>query len=155
VSMIQQAATQTPWEPPDGLVIEDQARIAPEKAIVMDDAVSLAGLLQWPRGAAASSEDLNLISFPTLAVAYATWWHNRLAVSVRFDRRRDWCWVSSAEAHRCATAGLSLDPAGERAERGDGGRPGGTTPRVFDNIPVTSAAGTPAEFLSGREATGL
>jgi hypothetical protein len=38
---------------------------------------------------------------------------------------------------------------------GDGGRPRGTTPRVFDNIPVTSAPGTPLEFLNGREATEL
>ena len=30
--------------------IKDQARIAPEKAIVMDQAVSLTGLLQWPAG---------------------------------------------------------------------------------------------------------
>jgi hypothetical protein len=38
-----------------------------------------------------------------------------------------------------------------RPQSGPCGRP----PRVFDNIPVTSAAGTRAEFLSGREATGL
>jgi len=44
------------------------------------------------------SEDLNRISSPTVAVAYAAHWHNRLAVSVRFDRREDWCRVSSAEA---------------------------------------------------------
>jgi hypothetical protein len=41
-----------------------------------------------------------------------------LAVSVRFERHRDWCRVSSSEAHRCATAGLRLDRAGERAARG-------------------------------------
>jgi hypothetical protein len=41
------------------------------------------------RGAAANSEDLNLISSPTVAAAYAAYWYNRLAVSVRFDRRED------------------------------------------------------------------
>jgi hypothetical protein len=33
-----------------------------------------------------------------LAAAYAAHWHNRLAVSVRFDRHEDWCRASSAEA---------------------------------------------------------
>jgi hypothetical protein len=32
------------------------------------------------------------------AMAYATHWDNRLAVSIRFNRRDDWCRISSTEA---------------------------------------------------------
>jgi len=78
--------------------IDDQARIVHQKAMVIDEAVTFTGSYNWTRGAAANSEDLNLISSPAVATAYAAHWHNRLAVSVRFDRREDWCRVSSAEA---------------------------------------------------------
>jgi phosphatidylserine/phosphatidylglycerophosphate/cardiolipin synthase-like enzyme len=80
--------------------IDDQARIAHQKAMVIDEAVTLTGSYNWTRGAAANSEDLNLISSPTVATAYAAHWHNRVAAAVRFDRREDWCRISSAEA-RC------------------------------------------------------
>jgi phosphatidylserine/phosphatidylglycerophosphate/cardiolipin synthase-like enzyme len=78
--------------------IDDQARIAHEKAMVIDEAVTLMGSYNWTRGAAANSEDLNLISSPAVAADYAAHWHNRLVVSVRFDRREEWCRASSAEA---------------------------------------------------------
>jgi phosphatidylserine/phosphatidylglycerophosphate/cardiolipin synthase-like enzyme len=78
--------------------IDDQARIAHEKAMVIDEAVVLTGSYNWTRGAAENSEDLNLISSPTVATAYATHWHDRLAVSVKFDRSDNWCRSSSAEA---------------------------------------------------------
>ena len=67
--------------------------------MVIDEAVTLTGSYNWTRGAAANSEDLNLISSPSVAAAYAAHWHNRFAVSVRFDRREDWCRASSAGAH--------------------------------------------------------
>ena len=51
--------------------------------------------MNWTRGAAVSSEDLNLISSPAVAAAYTAHWHERLALSVRFDRREDWCRVSA------------------------------------------------------------
>ncbi len=78
--------------------IDDQARIAHAKAMVIDEAVTLTGSYNWTRGAAANSEDLNLVSSPTVAAAYAAHWHNRLSVSVRFAHREDWCRISSAEA---------------------------------------------------------
>ena len=78
--------------------IDDQARIAHEKAMVIDEAVVLAGSYNGTLGAAANSEDLNLISSPTVATAYAAHWYSRLAVSVRFERREDWCRNSSAAA---------------------------------------------------------
>jgi phospholipase D len=78
--------------------IDDQARIAHAKTMVIDETVTLMGSYNWTRGAAANSEDLNLISSPAVAAAYAAHWRNRHAVSVRFDRREDWCRASSAEA---------------------------------------------------------
>jgi phosphatidylserine/phosphatidylglycerophosphate/cardiolipin synthase-like enzyme len=72
--------------------IDAQARIA---TMVIDGAVTLTGSMNWTRGAAVNSEDLNLISSPAVAAAYAGHWRNRLALSVRFDRREDWCRVSS------------------------------------------------------------
>jgi phosphatidylserine/phosphatidylglycerophosphate/cardiolipin synthase-like enzyme len=71
--------------------IDDQPRIALAKTMVIDGAVTLMGSYSWTAGAAQNSEDLNLVSSPTVA-AYAAHWRERLAVSVRFDRREDWCW---------------------------------------------------------------
>src|ERR1700739_4392929 len=78
--------------------IDDRARIAHAKTMVIDGAVTLTGSYNWTRGAAANSENLNLISSPAVAAAYAAHWRQRLAVSVRFDRKEDWCRVASAEA---------------------------------------------------------
>jgi phospholipase D len=78
--------------------IDDHSRIAHAKTMVIDSAVTLTGSYNWTRGAAANSENLNLISSPAVAAAYAAHWHERLAVSVRFDRRADWCRVASAQA---------------------------------------------------------
>jgi phosphatidylserine/phosphatidylglycerophosphate/cardiolipin synthase-like enzyme len=78
--------------------IDDRARLAHAKTMVVDGAVTLMGSYNWTRGASENSEDLNLVSSPTVAAAYTTHWRQRLAVSVRFDRREDWCRVSSAEA---------------------------------------------------------
>jgi phospholipase D len=72
--------------------IDAQARIA---TMVIDSAVTLTGSMNWTNGAAVNSEDLNLISSPAVAAAYAVHWHKRLALSVRFDRREDWCRMSS------------------------------------------------------------
>jgi phosphatidylserine/phosphatidylglycerophosphate/cardiolipin synthase-like enzyme len=77
--------------------IDAQARIAHAKTMVIDGAVTLMGSYYWTRGAAANSENLNLVSSPAVAVAYAAHWHNRLAVSVRFQRREDWRRVASPE----------------------------------------------------------
>jgi phosphatidylserine/phosphatidylglycerophosphate/cardiolipin synthase-like enzyme len=63
--------------------------------MVIDGAVTLTGSMNWTRGAAANSEDLNLISSPAVAAAYAGHWRDRLAVSSSFNRREDWCRVSS------------------------------------------------------------
>jgi phosphatidylserine/phosphatidylglycerophosphate/cardiolipin synthase-like enzyme len=74
-----------------------QARIAHAKTMVIDGAVTLMGSMNWTRGAAANSEDVNLVSSEAVAAAYAAHWHTRLATSVRYARREDWCRVSSTE----------------------------------------------------------
>jgi phosphatidylserine/phosphatidylglycerophosphate/cardiolipin synthase-like enzyme len=75
-----------------------QARIAHAKTMVIDRTVTLTGSMNWTRGAATNSEDLNLISSPAVAAAYAGHWRERLAVSLPFNRREDWCRGSSAAA---------------------------------------------------------
>jgi phosphatidylserine/phosphatidylglycerophosphate/cardiolipin synthase-like enzyme len=75
--------------------IDAQARVAHAKTMVIDDAVTLTGSMNWTRGAAVNSEDLNLISSPAVAAAYAGHWRERLAVSSPFNRREDWCRVGS------------------------------------------------------------
>ena len=77
--------------------IDDHSRIAHAKTMVIDGAVTLTGSYNWTRGAAANSENLNLISSPAVAAAYAAQWRGRLALSVRFDRKADWCRVASAQ----------------------------------------------------------
>jgi phosphatidylserine/phosphatidylglycerophosphate/cardiolipin synthase-like enzyme len=72
--------------------IDAQARIA---TMVIDGVVTLTGSMNWTRGAAVNSEDLNLISSPAVAAAYAGHWRDRLAVSSPFNRREDWCRVGS------------------------------------------------------------
>ena len=62
--------------------------------MVIDAAVTLTGSYNWTRGAATNSEDLNLVSSPAVAAAYAAHWRERLAVSIRHERREDWCRVS-------------------------------------------------------------
>ena len=78
--------------------IDDQARIAHAKTMVIDGAVTLTGSYNWTRGAAANSENLNLISSHDVAAAYSAHWRQRLAVSIRFDRKEDWCRVATTEA---------------------------------------------------------
>jgi phosphatidylserine/phosphatidylglycerophosphate/cardiolipin synthase-like enzyme len=78
--------------------IDDRARIAHAKTMVIDGTVTLTGSYNWTRGAAANSENLNLISSPAVAAAYAAHWRQRLAVSVRFDRKEDWCRVATTDA---------------------------------------------------------
>jgi phosphatidylserine/phosphatidylglycerophosphate/cardiolipin synthase-like enzyme len=72
--------------------INAQARIA---TMVIDGAVTLTGSMNWTHDAAKNSEDLNLISSPAVAAAYAGHWCERLAVSSPFNRREDWCRVGS------------------------------------------------------------
>ena len=71
--------------------IDRSARIAHVKTMVIDGTVTLNGSYNWTRGAAANSEDLNLVASPAVANAYAAHWRDRQGLSMRFDRREDWC----------------------------------------------------------------
>jgi phosphatidylserine/phosphatidylglycerophosphate/cardiolipin synthase-like enzyme len=75
--------------------IDAQARIAHAKTMVFDGAVTLMGSMNWTHGAATNSEDLNLVSSPTVAAAHAGHWRDRLTVSSPFNRREDWCRAGS------------------------------------------------------------
>ena len=71
--------------------IDHSARIAHAKTMVIDGRVTLNGSYNWTRGAAANSEDLNLVASPAVAEAYAAHSRGRQALSLKFDRREDWC----------------------------------------------------------------
>jgi phosphatidylserine/phosphatidylglycerophosphate/cardiolipin synthase-like enzyme len=71
--------------------IDREVPIAHAKTMVIDGALTLMGSYNWTRNAARNSEDLNLVSSRALAAAYAEQWRNRLAVSVPFSSREDWC----------------------------------------------------------------
>jgi phosphatidylserine/phosphatidylglycerophosphate/cardiolipin synthase-like enzyme len=75
--------------------IDYSARIAHAKTMVIDSALTLNGSYNWTRGAAANSENLNLVASPTVAGSYAAHWRDRQARSLRFDRREDWCRAST------------------------------------------------------------
>ena len=71
--------------------IDQGVRLAHGKSMVIDRKVVLTGSMNWTATAARNAEDLNLISSPTVAAAYAAHWQNRLLVSVPFARREDFC----------------------------------------------------------------
>jgi phosphatidylserine/phosphatidylglycerophosphate/cardiolipin synthase-like enzyme len=74
--------------------IDQAARIAHIKTMVIDGIYTLMGSYNWTAGAARNSENLNLVASPTVGAAYAAHWRERLAVSSPFNRREDWCRVS-------------------------------------------------------------
>jgi len=71
--------------------IDRSVRIAHSKSMVIDGKVTLTGSMNWTGGAARNSENLNLVGSPTVAVAYAGHWHQRLALSSPYSGREDWC----------------------------------------------------------------
>jgi phosphatidylserine/phosphatidylglycerophosphate/cardiolipin synthase-like enzyme len=71
--------------------IDRGVRIAHAKAMVIDDAVTLMGSMNWTAGAARNLEDLNLVASAGVAAAYSAHWRDRQAASVPFTRREDWC----------------------------------------------------------------
>jgi phosphatidylserine/phosphatidylglycerophosphate/cardiolipin synthase-like enzyme len=59
--------------------------------MVIDGKVTLTGSMNWTGNAAHNSENLNLVASPTIAAAYAGHWHQRLALSLPYMQREDWC----------------------------------------------------------------
>jgi phosphatidylserine/phosphatidylglycerophosphate/cardiolipin synthase-like enzyme len=83
--------------------IDQAARIAHVKTMVIDNAFTLMGSYNWTAGAARNSENLNLVASPVVGAAYAAHWRERLAVSAPFNRREDWCRAASRTAGQSAT----------------------------------------------------
>jgi mitochondrial cardiolipin hydrolase len=77
--------------------IDDRARMAHAKSMVIDSSVTLTGSYNRTRGAAANSEDLNLLSSSAIAAAHAGHCRRRLAVSASYVTREGWCRASWAE----------------------------------------------------------
>jgi phosphatidylserine/phosphatidylglycerophosphate/cardiolipin synthase-like enzyme len=71
--------------------IDTRVRIAHEKALIIDSRVTIEGSYNFSAGAAWNSEDLNVVTSPEVAEAYATHWQAQRAVSVRFGAASDWC----------------------------------------------------------------
>jgi phosphatidylserine/phosphatidylglycerophosphate/cardiolipin synthase-like enzyme len=71
--------------------IDARARIAHEKALIVDRRVTIMGSYNFSAGAAFNSEDLNVITSPEIAEAYAVHWQARLAGAVRFTDASQWC----------------------------------------------------------------
>ena len=74
--------------------IDQAARIAHVKTMVIDSTYTLMGSYNWTAGAARNSENLNLVASPVVGAAYAAHWRERLALSSPFNRREDWCRVA-------------------------------------------------------------
>jgi phosphatidylserine/phosphatidylglycerophosphate/cardiolipin synthase-like enzyme len=72
--------------------IDRDVRFAHAKAMVIDDAVTLMGSMNWTASGARNSEDLNLVASQAVAAAYTAHWQDRQAVSVPFTRRENWCY---------------------------------------------------------------
>src|SRR5271166_1587424 len=71
--------------------IDARARIAHEKALVIDRHVTVMGSYNWSAGAAWNSEDMNVVTSAEVAEAYAAHWHARQAGAVRFAKASEWC----------------------------------------------------------------
>jgi phosphatidylserine/phosphatidylglycerophosphate/cardiolipin synthase-like enzyme len=71
--------------------IDARARLAHEKALIIDRRITIMGSYNFSAGAAHNSEDLNLVTSPEVAGVYADHWKARQAGSVRFTGRKEWC----------------------------------------------------------------
>jgi len=71
--------------------IDAGARMAHEKALIIDSRVTVMGSYNWSKGTARNSEYLNVVTSEEIAQAYAGHWRARQAVSVRFIDASQWC----------------------------------------------------------------
>jgi phosphatidylserine/phosphatidylglycerophosphate/cardiolipin synthase-like enzyme len=71
--------------------IDARARIAHEKALIIDRRVTIMGSYNFSAGAAWNSEDMNIVTSAAVAEAYAAHWQSRLAGAVRFAGAAEWC----------------------------------------------------------------
>jgi phosphatidylserine/phosphatidylglycerophosphate/cardiolipin synthase-like enzyme len=78
--------------------IDGGVRVAHAKTMVIDGKVTLVGSMNWSKGAALNSENLNLVVSPEVAETYAAHWRQRLSASAPFTGRDDWCRHAVREA---------------------------------------------------------
>lgn len=71
--------------------IDAHARLAHEKALIIDRLVTIMGSFNFSAGAAPNSEDLNVVTSPEVAKAYGAHRQTRQAVSARFADAAQWC----------------------------------------------------------------
>jgi len=71
--------------------IDAHARIAHEKALIIDRRVTVMGSYNFSADAARNSEDLNVVASPEVAETYAAHWQARQALSIRFGDASEWC----------------------------------------------------------------
>ncbi len=71
--------------------IDARAQIAHEKALIIDRRVMIMGSYNFSAGAAWNSEDLNVVTSPEVAEAYAAHLQARQARAVPFAEASDWC----------------------------------------------------------------
>ena len=71
--------------------IDGGVRIAHAKAMVIGGKVTLVGSMNWSKGTALNSENLNLVVSPEVAETYAAHWRQRLSASMPFTGRDAWC----------------------------------------------------------------
>jgi hypothetical protein len=89
--MLRKANTGAPSTPP-GLQGSPIREGAPQAGINSGEVVAHGTRPAAKESSATPSRSGPGISSPTIAATYATHWRERLAVSVRFDRRENWCW---------------------------------------------------------------
>lgn len=71
--------------------IDARARIAHEKALIIDRRVTIMASYNFSAGAAWNSEDMNIITSTAVAEGYAAHWQLRLAGAVPFTGPAKWC----------------------------------------------------------------
>jgi phosphatidylserine/phosphatidylglycerophosphate/cardiolipin synthase-like enzyme len=71
--------------------IDAHARVAHEKALIIDRRVTIMGSYNFSAGAAWNSEDMNIITSTAVDEAYAAHWQLRLAGAVPFTGPAKWC----------------------------------------------------------------
>jgi hypothetical protein len=91
---------------------------AHEKALILDRRGTIMGSYNFSAGAAWNSEDLDVVTWPEVAEAYAPHWQARQAGAVRFADASEW-WQRWAEPSPMALENVRSDdlpPAGDEAD---------------------------------------
>jgi len=73
-------------------VLAEAVRFEPEMSVIgVDRRVTIMGSYNFSAAAARDTEELNVVTSPEVAEAYAAHWQARQAISVRFADAAEWC----------------------------------------------------------------